>query len=212
MRSLSFLPVLLLVSACAADPGQGAVTAQVQDAPAAAPPVAPAAPAAGAVTLAVNPAASTLRALGAKVTAQHPIDFKTWSGTVSLAGDKLESLTFEVDMATLESDHPKLTEHLKSPDFFDIATFPKSTFTSASITEGSTEAGFTHTVAGDMTIRGTTKRLTFPARVMVEPAQVKAETEFVITREDFGVVYPGRPDDLIQSNVKMTVSFVAPRS
>ena len=62
-----------------------------------------------------------------------------------------------------------------------------------------------------MTIRGTTKRLTFPANVTVSATEVKAITEFVINRQDFGVTYPGRPDDLVQDNVRMNVELAAAR-
>ena len=33
-----------------------------------------------------------------------------------------------------------------------------------------------------------------------------------IDRQDFEITYPGKPDDLIQDNVVLTLSFVAPRS
>ena len=42
--------------------------------------------------------------------------------------------------------------------------------------------------------------------------KVSAKTEFVINRQDFGVTYPGRADDLVQDNVAMQIEFVAPRS
>ena len=53
---------------------------------------------------------------------------------------------------------------------------------------------------------------TFPAKLEVAPDSVKASTEFVINRQDFAITYPGRPDDLVQDNVVLTLSFVAPRS
>ena len=36
-----------------------------------------------------------------------------------------------------------------------------------------------------------------------------ATTEFVLNRQDFGITYPGRPDDLIQDNVRMNITLVA---
>ena len=106
-----------------------------------------------------------------------------------------------------------LTAHLKNEDFFEVEKFPKATFKSASITEGSdAEGDWTHTVAGDFTIRGVTKRLTFPAKISVTDGEVTANTEFVMNRKDFGITYPGMPDNLIKDNVKMTISFVAPRA
>ena len=66
-------------------------------------------------------------------------------------------------------------------------------------------------VTGDLTIRGKTKRVSFPAKLGVGETEVSATTEFVIDRQDFDVAYPGRPDDLIQDNVLLQVDFVAPR-
>jgi polyisoprenoid-binding protein YceI len=54
--------------------------------------------------------------------------------------------------------------------------------------------------------------LTFPAKVDMGADQVSATTEFVINRQDFGVTYPGRPDNLVQDNVVLTIELTAPRS
>ena len=43
----------------------------------------------------------------------------------------------------------------------------------------------------------------------VKPLVVLEVAEFVIDRKDFGVVYPGRPDDLIKDNVRLTIELVA---
>ena len=80
------------------------------------------------------------------------------------------------------------------------------------ITAGSEAEGMTHTVTGNFTIRGVTKSVTFPAKVAVTAGEVHASTEFGIDRKDFGIVYPGKADDLIKDNVLLQVDFVAPRA
>lgn len=210
-------PALLIaaLAACTEDVGKDKVAATVSEPaaaePAAAPPAAPPAADANLTKLTVNAAESKIQALGAKISAKHPIVFKEFTGSVSLNGDVPAGLAFEAQMASLEADHPKLTAHLKEADFFDIAKFPTATFTATEIKAGSDQPGQTHTVTGNFQIRGTTKTVTFPATFEVTPTGVKASTEFVINRQDFGVTYPGKPDDLIQDNVVMTVSLVAPR-
>ena len=67
----------------------------------------------------------------------------------------------------------------------------------------------THTVTGVMNIIGKEKQVTFPAMVTFAEGQVSAKTEFALDRKDFGIVYPGKPDDLIQDKVVMTVELVA---
>jgi len=161
-------------------------------------------------SLAVEVSRSSVKALGAKVTATHPIVFKDFSGSVALDGDAVASVSFDVQMATLEADSPRLTEHLKNEDFFDVPNHPTSTFRS---TDVKAEAeGASHSVTGDLTIRGTTKRVTFPATLVVSEGEVTANAEFTINRQDFKVVYPGRPDDLVQDSVVLTIALVAPRS
>ena len=202
---------LLALSACVEDVGKGRVAAKVEDVPAAAP-AAPEAAKVDVKTMPVDAARSKVNALGAKITATHPIVFKDYTGEVGMAGDSLHSVAFTVQMATLEADHPKLTAHLKDADFFDVATHPTSAFKSVEVKAGSdAEGDWTHTVVGDMTIRGTTKRITFPAKVAIGDGEVKATSEFVLNRQDFGVTYPGKPDDLVQDNVRMNIELVAPK-
>lgn len=212
MRPIALLSVPIVLStlvACVQDVGKDKVAATVEEVPEAE--VAPKAAAQG-TAHAVDPARSSIRALGAKVTATHPIDFKAFQGTVTVDADTVTAVEFAVEMASLEADHPKLTTHLKDADFFDVERFPKATFASTSITPGAAEEGFTHTVTGTLDLHGRTKRITFPAKIEVGTGEVSATTEFVLNRQDFGVTYPGRPDDLVQDNVRMTIAFVAPRT
>lgn len=214
---------LALFTACA-DPAADKSRATVQDKPAAtAAPAAPAAPTPAAPAAPPAPAAN-LKALtpngqigftGAKITKEHPGSFQTWKGELSMDGDTLAGVSFEVQTASLKTDTPKLDEHLKSPDFFDAAQFPTSSFKATKITAGapadSKLPGATHTVEGELTLHGVTKVITFPAVIEISPAEVKARTEFAINRKDFGIVYPGKPDDLIKDDVVIRVGMVAKR-
>jgi polyisoprenoid-binding protein YceI len=92
-----------------------------------------------------------------------------------------------------------------SPDFFDVETYPTTTFNSTSI-ESATE-GFT--ITGNLELHGVTKSISFPASIGVGEGQVTAEAEFFIKRNDFGIVYPGKPDDLIRDEVVIKLSLVA---
>lgn len=217
MRPIALLSVpfvLATLVACVEDVGKDKVAATVEEVPTEAKAETPKAEVAkpAGKALMVDGARSSIRALGAKVTATHPIDFKDFTGTVTVDGETVTAVEFAVTMATLESDHPKLTKHLRDEDFFAVERFPKATFASTGIKAGAEGDGFTHTVSGDLTLRGQTKRITFPAKLEVGSAEVSASTEFVLNRKDFGIEYPGRPDDLIQDNVRMTIAFVAPRS
>lgn len=208
MRSLSFA-LLVALTACVQDVGTDSVKAVVQEVPEAPAEAAePAAPVG--ISFAVDPAQSSLRALGAKITATHPIDFPEFTADVQVNGADIVGVNFEVKMASLVSDDEKLTGHLKNEDFFDVEKFPTASFKSTTVAVGTAEADFTHTVTGDLSMHGQTKRITIPAKLAVSETGVTANSEFVIDRQDFGIAYPGRPDDLIQDNVRMTIRFVAP--
>jgi polyisoprenoid-binding protein YceI len=199
--------LICVTSGCIGDVGEGRVKAEVKEVGA----EEVATPAAG-TQLPVDVARSKLGVLGAKVTATHPITFHQWSGHVTLEGDEVRGVSFEVDVASLESDSARLDKHLRAEDFLHVEAYPKATFTSASVMAGAGAEGMTHTVSGDLTIRGKTKRVSFPARLTVAADAITAETEFTFDRKDFDVRYAGRADDLVQDNVVMKVSFLAPRS
>ena len=154
-------------------------------------------------------ATSTVDFVGAKVIGDHKGSIKKVGGTATIRGGKVTALSVIAHMESVESDNPKLTGHLKSPDFFDTATFPTSTFESTEVREGG-EGGATHTVSGKLTLHGVTKKLTFPATISVTNAGATGKAEFKINRKDFGIVYPGMPDNLIKDEVLLTfdLSFV----
>jgi polyisoprenoid-binding protein YceI len=154
----------------------------------------------------VDPARSKVHALGAKITRQHLIEFPTFSGEISAQKNFVDKIDVTVQVADLTTDVPKLVEHLKSPDFFDVAQFPTAHFVSTSVVAGE---GGAQTVTGDMTLHGVTKSISFPATIEFAGTDIKAHAEFSINRKDFGIVYPGKPDDLIQDNVLLTLDLVA---
>jgi polyisoprenoid-binding protein YceI len=200
--------VLLAGIACAKDPASGKSRAAV-----AAPKQESAAPA-SAPLLQVTPATSTIRFIGAKVTAQHPGRFNDFTGTIALADSPENSrVEFEVKMASVASDEglDKLVGHLKSADFFDAANHPVARFTSTEIRPGSTAPDMNYTVTGNLELRGTRKSITFPAAIAVTGEAVTVRSEFAINRKDFGIVYPGMQDDLIKDNVLIQIDLRAPR-
>ena len=203
------------VGACAKDPTEGKTAATVAEAkqPAAEKAAAPAAAKAAEETLEVAIADSKLGFVGAKVTAQHVGEFKEFTGKVKLADGKLSGVEFEVKPAAIVVDGglPKLEDHLRHADFFDVENHPTATFVSTEIKEGSSAEGMNATVTGNLTIRGTTKSITFPAAVEVSATGVSAKTEFGINRKDFGIEYPGMKDDLIKDNVLLQIALQAKR-
>ena len=131
--------------------------------------------------------------VGAKVTGDHSGEFKKFSGSADVKDGKLSSLKAVIDMASVEADHPKLTNHLKAPDFFDVGKFTEATFTSTKIEDGK--------ISGVLDFHGIKNEISFPADIKVEGEDVKIAANFNINRQLWKVSYPGKKDDLIKDDV-----------
>jgi polyisoprenoid-binding protein YceI len=210
MNRLALTLSLLALVACESEI-DNKTAATVADAPAAAPaapPVPVAAPAdanapEGALPLKAD---SKIEWVGAKVTKDHPGGFEKLSGHATLKDGALAGATVEIALDSLYADHPKLTKHLKDADFFDVATYSTATFT---ITEVSAGEGAKSTVKGTLDLHGVKKEIAFPATVNVTETGATIAAEFTLMRKDFGMAYPGKPDDLIRDEVlvKGTLGF-----
>jgi polyisoprenoid-binding protein YceI len=212
------LPALLMLAACE-DPAKDAAKATVAPAAAPKPPAAaqpavaqPAAATTGGETFALD-ASSLVGFVGSKVTGKHEGKFEKVSGSVTLAAGKLEGgkVTVEVDLASVKTDQDRLDGHLKSPDFFDVAKYPKATFTSTEI-KASEAKGASHIVSGELDLHGEKKTISFPAFVTVAADAVSGTAEFSINRKDFKIVYAGKADDLIRDDVVLKLTLKAPRA
>jgi len=121
-------------------------------------------------------------------------DFSKVSGTIvydekNPAATKVNAT---IDVTAVNTNEPKRDEHLKSPDFFDVAKFPTITFVSKSAKK--TADGIA--VTGDLTIHGVTKEVVL--NVDGPTAEVKdpwgnmrrgATATTKINRKDFGLTW-----------------------
>ena len=162
-------------------------------------------------SLALSPENSKIEFTGAKVVGSHDGAFERFSGSVAYKnGDPVSAeIQVEIDLDSVKTDSEKLDGHLKSPDFFDVAKFPKATFASDKVTAGG-EGASTHTVSGNLTLHGVTKPVSFPAKIDLAGGKVAVSAEFTIDRKEFGIVYPGMPDNLIKDEVSIKLSVNSP--
>ena len=171
-------------------------------------------PTPGATTTNVIKEKSKIEFVGAKVTRDHQGRFNKFDGWLEYAAGKPSRLAFDIDLTDLWTDTEKLTEHLKSPDFFDVAKYPKATFVSTSLTEAPPGApgGATHTLKGNLNLHGVEKEVTIPVIAQQTAEGVRTTSEFTINRHDWGISYKGAADDLIKDNVliKLDLLFPAP--
>ena len=168
---------------------------------------------AGAETLAISPENSKVEFVAAKVTRSHNGSFKQFAGAIDLVKDSIEAsqVTIDIETASVVTDEDGLTKHLQTPDFFDVAKYPKATFSSTKI-ESSTAGGATHKVTGNFELHGIKKLISFPATIQVAPDVVSVNAEFAIDRKDFGLLFPGKADDLIRDGVVIKLTVKVPRA
>ena len=143
---------------------------------------------------------STVGFVGAKLTGSHDGGFNAFEGLVSIGDGTPESSSVEVliDTTSIWADNDKLTGHLKSADFFDVENHPTATFASTAI---AANGDGTYTLTGNLDLRGVTKQISFPATIEITKSGFSATAEFALNRMDFGIKYPGKPDDLIRDEV-----------
>jgi polyisoprenoid-binding protein YceI len=129
---------------------------------------------------------STWRGKFNKTSGTVDIDREAGSGAVQVA----------IDLASINTGHAKLDEHLRSADFFDVAKHPTATFKGklAKFKDGAPTE-----LAGDLTLHGVTKPVTLSIRSfkcmphpMTKQEFCGAEAVGVINREDFGISF-GKP-------------------
>ncbi|HUJ60632.1 MAG TPA: YceI family protein [Kofleriaceae bacterium] len=120
--------------------------------------------------------------------------FGTWSGELQFDPEHPEAsrLAVTIDAASLDTRDQKRDDHLRSPDFLDVAQFPHITFTSTKIERRGDDA---FELAGDLTIHGVTR----PVAIAVEGGGVVKDpwggtrTGFsgktAISRKDFGMTW-----------------------
>jgi len=167
-------------------------------------------------TLAIDTAASQVIWHANKVSKEHFGEVSLTSGNINVSNEgKIIGGNFIIDMNTIEvqdlepgDSRDRLAGHLKNEDFFDVVKYPTATFEITSVTEGSTASDLT--IAGNLTMHGVTKNITFNAKVTEStPASVVADADFNVAREDWGVNYQGKADDLISKEFNLKIKIVA---
>lgn len=185
--------------------------------------------------LKVDNAASKIEWVATKISTYHTGTINIKSGELTVKDSTISGGNFVLDMNSILVSGPegsdakkneKLQGHLKSGDFFDVAANPEATFAITAVAPFSGSASDTtdprqesiskykvanptHTVSGNLTIKGVTKNITFPAKITIADNSVDAIAKFNINRKDWGIVYPGQPDDLIRDDIHLGIALKA---
>ena len=152
----------------------------------------------GTQTLKLDTSLSTMNWLGKKVTGQHNGTIKIAKGEINIDKDKVVGGSFEMDMKTIVNldlqdaeFNTKLITHLKSDDFFSAEKFPTSKFeiTKVEPFSDATKPNFNSNISGNLTIKGITKGISFPASVKIENGVLNANADFEIDRTQWDIKY-----------------------
>ena len=100
------------------------------------------------------------------------------------------NLSLKIGVASIDTRNEDRDGHLRSNDFLDIETHPHITFTSTAISKVDEE---TFNVTGDLTIKGTTKPVSFdlevagPAKDPFGNVRLGLDGTTVVNRKDWGI-------------------------
>jgi polyisoprenoid-binding protein YceI len=183
----------------------------------------------------INTSDSKIEWVGTKVTGYHTGNIPLKEGDIYVRNGAVVGGNFLLNVKDItvsgpksvdEANSNKLLGHLKSADFFDVEKHPEARFelTALKPYTGSVKDSLdprqeeineykvtnpTHTVSGNLTIKGITKNIEFPAQISVNGDVADAIAKFNINRKDWGIVYPGKPDDLIRDQIHLGIHIVA---
>jgi polyisoprenoid-binding protein YceI len=118
--------------------------------------------------------------------------FRKFEGAVESASEDFNgaSVTFSLDVNSIDTNQSDRDQHLKSADFFDTASFPSIAFAGKLVNQGGE-----YQLQGDLTLKGITQQVTLDVTyggTVADPyGQTKAgfEIEGKLNRKDFGLTW-----------------------
>ena len=162
---------------------------------------------------------STITWEGKKFSGSHTGFVNLTSGTLGFNGKKLAQGGFIANMTTIKTmdggtkPNAGLDKHLKADDFFGVEQFPAANFVIKKVTGN----GANVNVTGDLTIKGITQQVTFPATVVwgADNTVTATAEKITIDRTKFGEKYKSKSlfadlgDNFIYDEFTIGVKLVA---
>jgi polyisoprenoid-binding protein YceI len=147
--------------------------------------------------LKVNTSASTVEWTGKKVTGQHNGKIKLMSSDLTMKNGMIDGGKILIDMNSITVEDlqgewgDKLKGHLLSEDFFATDKFKTAEFEIRSVKPiaNANEGAPNHMISGDLTIKGITHPIEFPALITVKDNAVAAIGEATIDRTKYDIRY-----------------------
>ncbi len=162
-------------------------------------------------TYAFDPAHSSVAFSIRHFLAQVPGQFAKVSGQLDLdpADFTRSTVSATIDLASVSTQADKRDEHLRTPDFFDTATYPAATFKSTRWVKTGDD---TYAVTGEFSLHGVTKELTLAVKYLGSAQGNRGatltgwQTTLTLKRSDFGI---GKPERSIGDEVAIVINVEA---
>lgn len=156
-----------------------------------------------------------------RIGAKHRGTVEVHEGAWLVQDGRIVSGSLVVDMTTIvdfdlvdEELNRTLVNHLKSDDFFAVATYPIATFAINEVAKLEGIQGATHRVTGIMIIKGIENEISFPAAFETKEAGIRVTGTATLDRTRWDVRYgsdrffDNLGDELIEDDFTLTVDML----
>lgn len=168
----------------------------------------------------IDTKASKVHWTAKKVTGGHTGYLSVGTGTVMVENNNVVGAQVNMDLNSIvctdlkdAGTNQKFVGHLKSDDFFSVSNHPVAKFEITTIVPGSTSGEYN--VKGNMTIKGITNEISFPAKVSMANGTVKAVGTAKLDRTRWDIKYgsgkffEGLGDKMIYDEFEVTFDISA---
>lgn len=139
--------------------------------------------------------------------------FRDFSGEMSYDPDNLEasSVSFEVDVTSLDSNHAERDRHFLSDDFLAADQYPEASFVSTGFEPGDEGEGV---LTGDLTLKGETHEIEMPVTLLGEGEdpwgayRVGVEGVTTLVLDDYGIDMSAFPESMHELELYVTFEGV----
>jgi|SRR5688572_7037059 len=126
--------------------------------------------------------------------------------------------TINLAVASLHVPNPTMKEHLHGGDWLNASAHPDITFEVTSAKNVKTQGNVTTAdVVGKMTIKGTTKEITIPAKITYLPGKMKerqgkdgdllvVRSNFIVKRSEYGI-NAGKGEEKVSDEIDLSLSL-----
>jgi cytochrome b561/polyisoprenoid-binding protein YceI len=115
-----------------------------------------------------------------------------------------------IDINTVVTGQAQVDDALRSPEWFDVRTYPAAGFRATAVKEGKGDG--TYFLEGQLSLKGRTQPVTLPFTLDVDQGEATVSGETTISRKDFGIGPSGPVSGMtINDEVKIKLDIVATR-